>query len=167
MTITAKQLGEDDWQILRDTRLTALHTDPNVFASNYDIEVQFSEENWKKNLRNPNYGIFAVYDDGKPIALTNISIDKNDTTGKSAFIWGSWIAPEYRGRGLSQLLYDVRFEWAMKHPTCEKLTVSHRDSNVPSRRAIEQHGFVFTRREPRLWNDNITEDEVFYELKIK
>ena len=48
----------------------------------------------------------------------------------------------------------------------ERIQVSHRALNDVSRRAILRHGFIQTRRSPRLWPDGVTEDEVFYELAL-
>ena len=82
-----------------------------------------------------------LFDDETPIGMTSISIDREDLTGKTALLWGSWLAPEYRGKGLSDLMYQSRINWAKAQPNVEKIIVSHRASNLASKYANQKHGF--------------------------
>ena len=101
MSIHIRRLNEDDWLAFSQIRLTALKTDPRVFGSNYERESQFSETDWRDRLNKNDSAIFMLFDDETPIGMTSISIDREDPTGKTALLWGSWLAPEYRGKGLS------------------------------------------------------------------
>ncbi|MDQ3711040.1 MAG: GNAT family N-acetyltransferase [Acidobacteriota bacterium] len=91
----------------------------------------------------------------------------NDPTEKTALLWGSWLAPHARGKGLSELMYQTRINWAKEQRTVEEIIVSHRASNLSSKYANQKHGFVTTRKNEKVWTDGATEDEIFYELKIK
>jgi RimJ/RimL family protein N-acetyltransferase len=162
-----KQITEDDWRVFSRIRLRALQTDPNVFGSNYEREAGQDEEVWKETLRSPTAAIFIIYADETPAGMTAIAVDRNDPTGKTALLWGSWLAPEYRGKGLSKMMYDARLEWAKAQPTVERIIVSHRASNTASKHANQKHGFKFTHAQEKHWIDGKTEDEVFYELKLK
>ena len=108
-----------------------------------------------------------LFDDETPIGMTSVSIDRNDPTGKTALLWGSWLAPEYRGKGLSDLMYQSRINWAKDQPTVERIIVSHRASNLASKYANQKHGFVEIHKKEKIWTDGATEDEIFYELEIK
>jgi RimJ/RimL family protein N-acetyltransferase len=101
-----------------------------------------------------------------PIGITCVSVDRNDPTRKTALLWGSWLAPRVRGRGLSELMYKTRINWAKEQRGVEKIIVSHRASNVASKFANQKHGFVLTHKAGKIWMDSTTEDEIFYELKI-
>jgi RimJ/RimL family protein N-acetyltransferase len=111
--------------------------------------------------------VFFIYADEKPIGMTCISIDRNDPTKKTALMWGSWLAPEFRRKGLSELMYRTRIDWAKNQPNVEKIIVSHRASNLASKYANQKHGFVETHKKEKLWTDGATEDEIFYELGFK
>lgn len=167
MSIRIRQLNEDDWLAFSQIRLTALKTDPQVFGSNYAREAQFSEADWRDRLNKNDSAIFMVFDDETPIGMTGVSIDRNDPNGKIALLWGSWLAPEYRGKGLSDLIYQSRINWAKAKPNVEKIIVSHRASNLSSKYANQKHGFAETHKSKKIWTDGATEDEIFYELKIK
>ncbi|MCA1625255.1 MAG: GNAT family N-acetyltransferase [Acidobacteria bacterium] len=167
MNISIRQLTEDDWRDFSRVRLKALQTDPEVFGSNYEKESQMTEAEWRGRLQAKDNAIFLIYAGDMPIGMTGVSINWNDPTEKTALLWGSWLAPRARRKGLSELMYQTRINWAKQQPTVEKIIVSHRASNVASKYANQKHGFVLTHKTEKVWTDGATEDEIFYELKIK
>ena len=167
MRISVRQLTEADWRIFSEIRLKALLSDPAAFGSNYALESKFSEAEWRRRLRGDDSAVFMIFDDETPIGITGVAVDRDDPAKKTAFLWGSWLEPEFRRRGLSNLLYKTRIDWAKNHPGIERIVVSHRASNAASKHANQKHGFVFTRTHEKTWTDGATEDEVCYELKLK
>ncbi len=167
MSIQIRQITEDDWLVFSRIRLRALQTDPNVFGSNYKLESKYTENDWRERLRSKEVAVFLLFDGETPVGMTGAVIAKDDPTGKTALLWGSWLAPEYRGRGLSEMMYQARIKWAKDQPAIEKIIVSHRASNLASKYANQKHGFKFTHTKEKLWIDGATEDEIFYELEIK
>jgi RimJ/RimL family protein N-acetyltransferase len=167
MSIFIRQLTENDWREFSQIRLKALQTDPLVFGSNYEKESQMTEAEWRSRLQAKDNAIFLIYENETPIGMTGVSVDRNDPTKKTALFWGSWLAPNFRGKGLSELVYQARIKWAKEQPTVEKIIVSHRASNLASKRANQKHGFVLTHKNEKVWTDGATEDEIFYELEIK
>lgn len=167
MSISIRKLTEDDWQKLSRIRLKALQSDPFVFGSSYEKESQFTEDDWRTHLQSNDSAVFVIFEDKTPIGMTGISVFREDATNKTAILWGSWLKPEFRGKGLSDLMYKTRINWAKEHPGIERIIVSHRASNLASKHANQKHGFVFTRTHEKVWADGATEDEVWYELKIK
>jgi RimJ/RimL family protein N-acetyltransferase len=164
--ITLRQLQEGNWTLLRDIRLKGLKSDPGVFGSNFQKESAMTESDWRGWLTNSDSGIFGVFSEDDIIGMTGIAIYKDDPSGKTAILWGSWLEPPYRSKGVSQLMYQTRIDWARKHPVCEKIVVSHRASNVASGKANQKHGFVFTHKETKEWPDGQADDHLFYELKL-
>jgi RimJ/RimL family protein N-acetyltransferase len=162
-----RQLHEHDWRELSEVRLKALRSDPHVFGSNYAAESQLSEEEWRNKLRSDDSAIFCVFAGETPIGMTGISVLREDETKRTALLWGSWLEPEFRGKGLSELMYKARIDWAKAHPTIERIIVSHRASNVASKHANQKHEFVFTGTHEKIWSDGKTEDDVCYELFIE
>lgn len=166
MSISIKQISEAAWREFSEIRLKALETDPNVFGSNYERESHFTEADWRERLRAKDNAVFMLFDEETPIGMTGVAIDREDPTGKTAWLWGSWLAPEYRGKGLSELMYKKRIDWAKSQPNVEKIIVSHRESNLSSKFANQKHGFKFTHVQEKEWVDGNKENEIFYELKI-
>jgi len=167
MSIFIRQLTENDWREFSRVRLKALQTDPTVFGSNYEKESQMTEAEWRSRLQAKDNAIFLIYENETPIGMTCVSVDRDDPTQKTVLLWGSWLAPDFRGKGLSELMYRTRINWAKDQPTVEKIIVSHRASNLLSKYANQKHGFVLTHKNEKVWMDGATDDEIFYELKIK
>ncbi len=162
MSFTIRKLTEDDWFEFSRIRLKALLTDPQVFGSNHEREKDTLEEQWRETLRSVETAVFLIYDAETPIGITCVSIDREDATKKTALMRGSWLAPEFRGKGLSEMMYRVRIDWAKNQPTVEKIFVSHRASHLTSKFANQKHGFKLTHKKEKVWTDGKTEDEFCY-----
>jgi RimJ/RimL family protein N-acetyltransferase len=167
VNISIRQLTEDEWRELRKIRLKALKTDPLVFGSNFERESRMTEADWRGWLRSNDSAIFIIFAAGAPIGMTGVSIFRDDPTGQTAIFWGSWLEPHFRGKGLSDLMYQARLEWARRHPSVERIVVSHRASNLASKYANQKHGFKFTRAREKIWSDGAVEDELCYELYLE
>lgn len=167
MNFSIKQLKEDDWREFSQIRLKALRTDPLVFGSNFKTESKMREDEWRSWLQSDDVAIFLIYEDETPIGVTCISVWRDDPRKKTALLWGSWLEPRTRRRGLSKLMYQARIDWAKNHPLIERIIVSHRASNIASKYANQKHGFKFTGTHEKVWADGAVEDDVCYELYIK
>ena len=166
MNYEIRRLVEDDWQTLREIRLQALATDPSVFGSNYARESAFAEADWRGWLAADTSAIFMLFCDDRPIGMTAISVDREDASGRTGFLWGTWLDPGHRRRGLSALFYEARLVWARDRASIERLTVSHRASNESSKFANQKFGFVYTHSTEKTWNDGLKEPELHYELRL-
>jgi len=165
-SITTRSLKATDWVKFRDFRLQALEAAPGVFHSSYELEVTIEPEQWQRTLANPASQVFGLFDEEYLVGITAVFPSSEDPSGETAVLAMSFILPEYRGRGLSRLLYKARLDWIRSHGVFKRIVVSHRASNEVSRRAIERHGFLPIRSAPRTWPDGTVEDELFYELQI-
>ena len=159
-----RKLEEKDWRVFSEIRLRALRTDPKVFGSTHESEAKFTEAEWRTRLNDPNSGIFAVFDDDRPVGMTGVAVDRDDPSRKTALLWGSWLEPDARGKGLSKLLYAARIAWARNQSGVERIIVSHRESNAASKFANQKFGFVGTHTTEKIWNDGFAEKEFHYEL---
>jgi RimJ/RimL family protein N-acetyltransferase len=167
MNFSIRQFHENAWREMSEVRLKALRSDPNLFGSHYAAESQRTEEEWRNELRSDDSAIFCVFAGETPIGITGVSVLREDETKRTALFWGSWLEPEFRRKGLSELMYRARIDWAKAHPTVGKIIVSHRASNVASKFANQKHGFVFTGTKEKTWDDDVTEDDVCYELRLE
>jgi RimJ/RimL family protein N-acetyltransferase len=164
--VTIRALDPAEWQAFRDFRLHALKTAPGVFGSSYETEVDRTAEEWQDGVRGPGHQVFGLFDGEEMIGITAALTWRDDPSGKSAVLAMSFIQPEYRGRGLSKLLYEARLDWIRARRQFKRVVVSHRESNEASRRANQRHGFGPTGRKSKVWPDGTTEDEVLYELRL-
>ena len=166
MKYSIQKLDEKDWLIFSEIRLRALQTDPSVFGSNYERESKFAESEWRSQLNNPDAAVFAVFDGERPVGMTGVAVDRDDPSRKTALLWGSWLEPSARGKGISRLFYEARIGWARQKAGVERIIVSHRESNVASKFANQNFSFVQTHTTEKVWNDGVTEKEFHYELTL-
>jgi len=166
MEYSIRKLDENDWRIFSEIRLRALQTDPSVFGSNHERESKFPESEWRSQLNNPDAAVFAVFDGERPVGMTGVAVDRDDPSRKTALLWGSWLEPSARGKGISKLMYEARIGWARQQAGVERIIVSHRESNVASKFANQNFGFVQTHTTEKVWNDGVAEREFHYELTL-
>ena len=166
MNISIRQINENDWRIFREIRLKALQTDPKVFGSNYEREVNKSKRDWQEWIGEKGGAIFFIYDEETPIGMTGIYTPRDTVEKSKAVLWGSWLEPEYRRKGLSDLMYKARIDWAKGQPEIRRIEVSHRESNLASKYANQKHGFKLLEEKEKVWHDGKTENDVIYSLYI-
>lgn len=164
--VSVRPLTADEWPLLKETRLRALKTDPAMFTAYYETEVLYDDNHWQCRPSAHDRQVFGVFHEEKIIGMTAVRIDSEDPSGATARFWGSWLDKEWRGRGISADLYAARFDWVRQRPYIKKIVMSHRESNQPSRKAIERHGFRFTHAVDHVWKDGATEKDCFYELLL-
>ena len=164
--IAIRPLDPSEWSVFREFRLGALKASPGVFWTSYDDVVGLSEEGWRERIKGPAHQVFGLFDEGRLIGITGAFSWEGDPSGATAILVMSFIAAEYRGRGLSRMLYEARLGWIWAQPQFKRIIVGHRASNGAARRCIEAFGFFQTTRVPHIWPDGTSEDEVFYELTI-
>ncbi len=158
--------SSDEWQMYKAVRLKALHSDPHVFSSSYEAESAHPDQRWKDGVTSPDVGIFGVFHQDALIGMTGVAVKRDDPARSTAMLWGSWLEKEWRGKGISKKMYEARLAWARQHPSIKRVVVSHRESNVASKKANQKYGFLLTHSEDRVWADGTTEPEPCYELRI-
>ena len=162
-----RALTPEDWEAFRDLRLIALKTDPEQFGSTYEREAAFDEATWRDRVSRKGKEMFGLYDGERMIGLTGIITDPDLDDGHTGMLVASFLLPEYRGRGLSAMFYDARFTWAREQRHITKIVAGVRETNGPSQKAIERHGFKAVKRFERVWPDGTPGAQIDYELLLK
>ena len=159
-----QKLMSADWLLLKQMRLEALLNEKMVFGGSYEEESLRSDDDWKIRLSGGDKAYFSIFDRNQNcIGLTGIFKHK-DIEG-AAILVASYIRAQYRGLGLSSLLYQARIEWA-KENGFKKIIVSHREGNLASKSANQRAGFHYTHSEEKVWPDGQSAQNLFYELNL-
>jgi GNAT superfamily N-acetyltransferase len=151
--VNVRRTTPDDWRTLRDVRLRALQDAPWAFGSTYEQEAHLSDDEWRERAGRP--GTFLAGDAGMAGGFVN---------GPGLVrLWGMWIEPEARGRGLAEQLVDAVEEWARSIGATElELAVSESAPAaraaytrmgfelMPERELLQHGGTLYTRRMRRL-----------------
>jgi len=160
-TYSIRRFSAGDMDAYRPMRLEALQKECGMFGNSYEQEAAFTDAQWLERLTNTNKACFGLYSGNELIGITGITSD--GYAPGLAYMTQSYIRKQYRGRGLSGLLYEARLQWAKEH-NIKQLIIGHRKNNLASKHANQRYGFVYTHSEPRTWPDNATEDMLYYKL---
>ena len=164
--ITLRPLVKSEWATVKDLRLQALKTEQGVFVSSFDSEAIRSPQEWQETIQGADHQVFGLFNRVQLIGLTAVFTYRDDPSGQTALLAYSFISPQFRGLGLSRLLYEGRLNWIKSRPQFKRVVVSHRASNERSRRAILRHGFTMSGESRRTWPDGTTERELSYHMNL-
>jgi GNAT superfamily N-acetyltransferase len=139
--ITIRALSSEEWPAFREFRLHALQDARSVFGSSYEAEATKAPQEWQDLVSGTLHQAFGLFDGERLVGITAAFQWKNDPSGETAVLAMSYILPEYRGRGLSRLLYEARLDWIRMRPQFKRVVVSHRGSNESSRRGYTEARF--------------------------
>jgi len=144
MTII-RELGVDDTAAFVELRRLSLRTDPESFAANPETDAGSNMELARERFRQATAieGPFVVgaFED------TLIGIGGLRRTGPAAAaVWGFYVKPDCRGRGVARLLIDRLIEIARRMPEVVRLELGVSGTSAAAMRVYERAGFRMTGR---------------------
>jgi len=136
--VVVRETIAEDWQALRDIRLTALRDAPDAFASTYAEQVVYQESDWLARIARR--GTFLAYLPGistsEAAGLVGGYREAHGTVG----LISMFVRPQARGRGVGEALIAKVIDWAGdQDATSVRLWVT--ESNKPARMLYERCGF--------------------------
>jgi GNAT superfamily N-acetyltransferase len=139
-----RRIGAEEWKLQREVRLAALLDAPEAFASTYERELAFGEDEWRARARN---GLFVALDGSAPVGLATGFRDP-DAAARQRELVSVWVAPAFRGRGIAGSLVDAVAAWARDDGAAE-LALWVVVGNCSALATYERAGFVRTgQRQP-------------------
>lgn len=101
--IVIRKLPAERWREYRALRLESLKNDPSAFGASLEEEQNLPEEAWKKRMPNV---LFAL-SDGVPVGTTTYVFETQMKFRHIAEIYGFYVSPGYRGRGIGTRLLEA------------------------------------------------------------
>ncbi len=154
------RLRGGDGDRLRDVRLRALADAPYAFSSSLEREVGLSPEFWEQRVVESELGekgaVFIAIEDDHSVGMAGgFFIDERS---RVVMLWGMWVDPLARQRGLGRRLTEVVAGWARDAGADHvRLAVTDCDQSRPAAVLYRTLGFVDTgEREPLEWNPSLT-----------
>jgi GNAT superfamily N-acetyltransferase len=138
--VEVREVGPDDWLIMRDVRLEALRGAPYAFASTYAREARFSEAEWRR--RASSRDIFLAYLPELGAAPAGIAAGFEDGPGAFELV-SMWVRPQARGQMAGSALITAVVDWARARDA-PALHLWVTESNKPARLLYERCGFTPT-----------------------
>lgn len=140
-----KLLDQKNWQEWKEIRLDALHHVPDAFASSFEEESLWSDEKFKLALDQNT--IFGAFINNQLIGCAGFYQLNLLKTRHRGVIWGMYIKPEYRKKGIGEKLLDAIVKHAK--PLVMQLHLTVVTTNEKAIKFYQQYGFKIYGIEPR------------------
>ena len=102
--ITVRTLTEEQWDQYRSVRLAALRESPEAFVASHAEETEYDEDFWRTRMRRSQRLLAEV--DGEAVGTASVGeVDADD--GCHAELFGLWVSPALRGKGIATQLVSA------------------------------------------------------------
>jgi RimJ/RimL family protein N-acetyltransferase len=151
-----RPLDAADAEAFQALRLRGLRESPEAFGSTYEEEAGVPVGEVAARLARGAEGedvVFGAFDDGG--GLVGVAGLRRDSHGKArhrAHVWGMYVAPEARGRGMGRALLESLIAHARTLVGVERLTLSVVPDNQAARSLYLRLGFVPYGLEPHAYS---------------
>jgi ribosomal protein S18 acetylase RimI-like enzyme len=127
---------------VRALRLRALREEPNAFLASYDEDVEsWTEEFLRAGLTKPlGTAIYGALEGGALVGMVGLNRDSRAKARHRGLIWGLYVAPEARRRGVGRALVDAAIVEA-RTAGIEHLELRVSTTQAPARALYERLGF--------------------------
>lgn len=114
--IEVRAIRPDEGELLRDVRLAALRNAPGAFLETEAEVASDPDEVWAtRAAASTGEGdqlIMLALADGRPVGMAGIARQIGQRRRHRATLWGVWLDPGHRGRGVGRQLVSAALDWA-------------------------------------------------------
>jgi len=132
------KLLPSDVRAYREIRLEALANNPEAFGSSFESEAA-EALTWFEN-RLSGSEIFGAFSDPELLGIAGFLIQQGPKRAHKATLWGMYVRPQARGRGVARRLAEAVINAARKQAELIQLCVV--SDNLAAKRLYASLGFV-------------------------
>lgn len=114
--IEVRPIAPDEGQLLREVRLAALAEAPAAFLETHEEVLADPIDAWdSRAAAGTGEGdalIVLALDGGRPVGVAGIARDIGQRRRHRATMWGVWVNPSHRGRGVGRRIVTEALDWA-------------------------------------------------------
>ncbi|MBS4218663.1 GNAT family N-acetyltransferase [Bacillus sp. FJAT-49711] len=154
-------LMKEDAEIYQKLRLEALQTNPEAFGSTYEREVHFTRKDIEHRIE-PTVDKFVLgaFEKESLVATARFVQEMDCKTSHKGYIYGMYVSPSYRGKGIGHELLKRVMEKAKLQDRLEQITLTVVSDNFSAKMLYEKMGFkVFATEKNALKVDDVYYDE--------
>jgi ribosomal protein S18 acetylase RimI-like enzyme len=162
-----RPLTGDDVDAFMRLRVEALRDAPLAFASSPEEDVVGEHRAARDQLeRGPDALVLGAFDD-ELVGMLGLGRDRHRKSDHKVHVWGMYVVPGQRGRGLGRSLLDAAVAHARSLPGVDWLQLSVSSAAPFAQALYESAGFVAWGREPDAmrYEGSVT-SEIYMGLRI-
>ncbi|KGR74323.1 GNAT family N-acetyltransferase [Ureibacillus manganicus] len=159
-------LTESDARNYQILRLEALQTNPESYSSTYEKEIQYTTDMVKERIRpDQEKFVLGAFDEGSLVGVARYVREAGSKMKHRANIYGMYVSPVMRGRGVAKALLLEIINRAKKEDGVEQIHLQVVSTNVSAKKLYQSLGFETYGVEPNaLKSNNQYYDEDFMVL---
>lgn len=167
-TTVVRPLTPSDAAAYVALRRAMLLDTPRAFAADPETDRGSDEAGVRTSLADPGYAIIGAFEDEALIGAAGVIRQGGRKLRHRAYIWGVWVRPDRRGRGIGEALVRGTIEAAREWPDLRVLCLSANAEQPAAIRLYERVGFKAWGVEPSmLIVDGVEYDEVHMQLRVR
>jgi RimJ/RimL family protein N-acetyltransferase len=163
-----RRLTPEDATAFQALRLAALLEAPTAFGSSYEEEREFSQSVIEGRLATrPDRGSFGAFEGNELVGLIALGRESHRKLEHKALIWGMYVAPSARGKGVGRALLLEALTLARGVPGIRQVNLFVNANNQSAIRLYESVGFkVFGHEPDAMLIDGELHDELHMRLPL-
>ena len=161
-------IDSGDAAAFKTLRLAALRECPTAFSSSYEEECDVPLAEAAQRLApNLDRAIFGAFEDHALVATVGLQREGRRKLAHKAIIWGVYVAPSFRGRGIGRRLLERALAHARSMPDLLQVTLGVNIENKAAIALYESVGFErFGLERGFLRVDGVLHDELHMVLTL-
>ena len=149
-TATIRTLAPSDVEAYREIRLEGLRDSPEAFSSDYGENARFPLETFAQRIAaERDRWVLGAFDRDALVGVAGYMRHQGAKVNHRAMVWGMYVTPRVRGRGIGAELLGRLIAQARSEPGLEQLALSVTVGNASARKLYARVGFVGCGIEPR------------------
>ncbi len=141
-------LTSESWYDFKNLRLNALKTDPQAFLSTFEKQSNYPDEKWRERLEIANEGIRSwilfAEENSQLVGMVGGYRSDDNLKDNSAEIWGVYVKPDKRGKGIAKALLKNIINTLSENPDISLIKLEVNIDQEVAKKLYEDLNFVIT-----------------------